>query len=371
MIIDKILNLLIFSIFLIWLLYISRTILDYQEKEYLWNKILGMSEKQIYAEFKKKTLLAFLAFIGCIFVLNKSLYLNNRLFSLVNLIIMSNNFEILFFRSRYKYNIVGKLLKALVLGNCLYVFLLILISISNSGNAHEMAIKILNLKFLIKSAEVIRKPVWVIVVINIAIFLILVISFRKYDNRVCVQQRTFKINSNIKLEKSWIIMTIMYAGELFISINISHNKKIYSILSCIFILLVSGCADYKYHDDVLNRTWYRLLGETFAGFLKRKIIYLMKIQSPIIIIYIVTAIINNYSWITNIGVCLYSIVCGIGWNSYFAHYYTVMQRDYRHFEILIMYLAMLGISIPIFDIVLCIYWVVIGNRRWKTYVRSL
>lgn len=360
---------LIYSCF-VWLIYINSRITDYLEKAYLWNKILGMSEKDIFTEFQKKNLLA--AALLLVIYVSAAIVEHTTALSVmcgsINMIIMLNNITILFLRSRYRHNINGKIT---VVGICVYyigIFFSMISEIIAGGNAHEIAVRITKSDVIVYGASIVKYPPVVFIVVNVALCIGLNFTFGAYDDRVCEKHTGRFVKKHINLPDNFLVLLILYAADIFLAVNISHNKNAFSVLNIIIIVLISGAVDDIFHEDTCNKQWYRLLGEKYSGLWWKKLRYEAVILSVIIVVYLICAVFHHYDIKTVGMVGAYALACGVCWVTYFAYYYVKMQRKYMRFELIKMYMALVIIAVPGINLLFGTYWYCTGWRRWKKYV---
>ena len=144
------------------------------------------------------------------------------------------------------------------------------------------------------------------------------------------------------------MILVMYAGYIFLAINISQNANAFSVITCIFAIL-------------LSRQWYRLLGEKYSGLWCKKMIVELKIQFVLFAAYLICTLIHKYDLKIAFMVLIYMAECGICWVTYFALFYVKMK----------LYAAMFSITVPGINILLCAWWYVRGARRWNEYVGDM
>lgn len=121
----------------------------------------------------------------------------------------------------------------------------------------------------------------------------------------------------------------MYAGYIFLAINISQNANAFSVITCIFAILLSGCIEDFFREDVCNRQWYRLLGEKYSGLWCKKMIVELKIQFVLFAAYLICTLIHKYDVKIAFMVLIYMVECGLCWVTYFALYYVKMKKIYN------------------------------------------
>lgn len=363
-------NLLTIALLSIWFLYIDNRIEKYQGETYIWKKLLGESENKILVQFQKRNILMqgllLLAFAG----VNISNNILIWIISVFNFIVLMNNIIMLVFRKQYHANLSGKIFNGLMYIYFIGLFFKVIKEVMSGGSAYTITVRITKSFYIRNIAEIIKKPTISFILINVVIYIFLLFTISSYNDRVCSTRTKKWIRYNINPPQNIIMFLIIYAGYIFLAVNISYNQNVFSVITCIFIILISGTIDETFHEDVCNKQWYMVLGEKYSRFLRRKIIVEIKIQSVIVITYFICALFNNYNIKTMCMVLMYSIICGIAWVTYFASYYINMQIDYKTLEMIKLYAIMIMILIPGINIILCLKWYIRGNKRWKKYVRD-
>lgn len=334
-------------------------------------KIFGMSEKDIFIEFQKSNFIVLTLLFVAFICLNMSKNIWIIVISLLNLIVVVNNMTILVFRSRYQRNWTGKIVLAILYCYLIGIFFTVIWAIISGGTAYEISISIMNSFWIRCFAESVKAPSLFMLFINLLIFVGLFLSFSIYDERVCSNQVKKRMKLRINLPKNAFMLLVLYAGDVFLAVNISHNENAFSILTIIFIILMSGSVDDYFHEDVCNKIWYRLLGEKYNRFWNRKIVCEIGIQSVILATFMISAIVYEYNMKTVCIVCLYAVSSGVCWVSYFAYNYVKMKKIHTPLELVKEYMVMIVIAIPGINLMLCLYWYVCGSRRWKKYVGDL
>lgn len=93
-----------------------------------------------------------------------------------------------------------------------------------------------------------------------------------------------------------------------------------------FAILLSGCIEDFFREDICNRQWYRLLGENIVAY-GAKMMVELKIQFVVFAAYLICAFIHKYDVKIVFMVLIYMVECGLCWVTYFALYYVKMKKD--------------------------------------------
>ncbi len=364
-------NILIIAIICTWNIYINNKIIEFKRDEYFWKKLLGMSEKSILFDFKKNNILVeccvLLIFGGISITYNFGWWI----ISLLNFVLLLNNMIMLVFRKKYRENLIGKLFTIAMNTYYIYLFYTFIQAIIFGTNSYEISMYITK-SFAVRGiAEIIKKPSAIMFLTNVLLYTYLFATLPQYNDRVYLNKTKKQIKFSFVMPENTVMLLIVYAGNIFLAINISHNENIFSMITCALTVLLGGTIDQNFHQDTCNKQWYRLLGEKYSVFWRKKMRVEIIIQFTIVVTYFICAIIQKYSINTVCITIFYFIVCSICWVSYFASYFVNMQRTYNWLEMIKLYVVMIVIAIPGLNLLLGICWNMQGCRRWKKYVRDL
>lgn len=367
---EYILNLLILASICMWCIYTNNRIAEYQGSKYEWEKLLGKSEKRILIEFQKENILVqglALIFYAVITVSHNVLI---WLLGIFNFILLINNIIMLIFRKKYHGNLSGKLFMAGMYAYFVWIFYTFIQQIIEGGSAYEIVVHIINSLCIRNVVGMVKQPPVFIVLVNIIVFAYLFLTLPQYNDRVCSNYSKIRIKRHINLTKNIAMLLVLYSGYIFLGINISYNQNFFSVITGVFIIILSGTIDDSFHEDVCNKQWYKLLGEKYSCFLRKKMIEEIQIQFVIVITYLICALINRYDISIVCMIMIYNVSCGICWVTYFSSYYVNMQRNYMTFEMIKLYVIMIVAAMPVLNIILSLYWYVCGTLRWNKYVRD-
>ena len=368
---DYISDLIIIALLCVGYIYMNNRISEYQGETYLWKKLLGESEKKIVIEFQKKNILVESLLLLVFAVMNISGDILNWLISIINIVILINNILLLIFRRKYCRNISGKIFMIVAYIYFIWIFFTVIQAIVAGGEVYAIVIRIVKTKCIGGVAEVLKHPPISLFLINTIMCLYLVYTVSTYDNRVCSKANYKPKKWCISLSQNIIMILVIYAGYIFLAINISQNANVFSVITCIFAILLSGCIEDFFREDICNRQWYRLLGEKYSGLWCKKMMVELKIQFVVFAAYLICAFIHKYDVKIVFMVLIYMVECGLCWVTYFALYYVKMKKRYTTLEMMKLYAAMFSITVPGINILLCAWWYVRGARRWNEYVRDL
>ena len=267
--------------------------------------------------------------------------------------------------------LVGGLVMIIAYIYFIWIFFTVIQAIVAGGEVYAIVIRIVKTKCIGGVAEVLKHPPISLFLINTIMCLYLVYTVSTYDNRVCSKANYKPKKRCISLSQNIIMILVIYAGYIFLAINISQNANVFSVITCIFAILLSGCIEDFFREDICNRQWYRLLGEKYSGLWCKKMMVELKIQFVVFAAYLICAFIHKYDVKIVFMVLIYMVECGLCWVTYFALYYVKMKKRYTTLEMMKLYAAMFSITVPGINILLCAWWYVRGARRRNEYVRDL
>lgn len=381
---NQVSNLVIVLAVLTWTIFIFNRVKNYQRSTYLWNKLLGMNEINIFMDFMKKNVWS------CLILIFTILCFGN--FSGIwNSILFCANIPMLLFRSGYNENRTGKFV---ILGEILWGIVLVIIvmrSIILSASVHEI-ISTVSSSFIVTCVVYYFKSLNIILIaLGLIIAALLVYTFPKYDERVCrnfmfsfkkwselkvLRKKNCFRNGSIGRQLSYIFcyikyslyFVVIYISYIFLAVNVSNNHDAFCIITVVYSIMIGGCIDFVFHVDSYNRQWYKVLGETYHGFFSKKVIMEYLLQLPVTGIFLICSWFCHYPWQSIVLIFVYSMLYGFGWVLYFASYYVDMREHYVKLELVRMYVVMLLIINPVTNLLMCPYWYKTGKRRWTVYV---
>ena len=158
----------------------------------------------------------------------------------------------------------------------IWIFFTVIQAIVAGGEVYAIVIRIVKTKCIGGVAEVLKHPPISLFLINTIMCLYLVYTVSTYDNRVCSKANYKPKKRCISLSQNIIMILVIYAGYIFLAINISQNANVFSVITCIFAILLSGCIEDFFREDICNRQWYRLLGEKYSGLWCKKMMVELK-----------------------------------------------------------------------------------------------
>ncbi len=373
---------------------INFSIREFSYGEYKYYRLLGLKEINIFLWFIKKSGYKFMA-LFCLFLV--SAYDGKIITALlrdIQFIAYSVCIALTLYVLMHKeqvYNIFIMVAKIISVGFVVVIIHIVLLCVNNKASFTETITSILHSRILeIYNTIILDHSIYHCIVVIIW-FVILIKALHLIENKSVVEEGVFNRKRTLNLwtgleginryglirdliisfrDKGNLFSYILTFGiYLFCCVFFEKNVKLLMFVSFLIIVLINYGLESIYISDLLTFKYYKLLGERYIGFLKRKIAVSIMINIIFGVIYAVKCI-SLFYFKGFLCLVLFQAINVFYWNLYYSYQYINMKRYGTLLDDIKRLIVTIIAMIPVVNLLVGYRFYKKGKRRWNYYVNN-